>query len=150
MSESDKSFEAVVLGLLGGAGNGGGGGGTSDYDDLTDKPQINSVTLSGNKSASDLGLAPAVEVVVITDDGAVTLALNPDVIYEFAGTLTALTITLNAASAPAHYHFRFDSGSTAASLTLPQTVVMPSGFQVEANKHYEIDILDGYGVAQSW
>lgn len=101
-------------------------------------------------SPEDIGAAPAVEVVVITDDGAVTLALNPDVIYEFAGTLTALTITLNAASAPAHYHFRFDSGSTAVSLTLPQTVVMPSGFQVEANKHYEIDILDGYGVAQSW
>jgi hypothetical protein len=37
----------------------GGGGGTSDYDDLTDKPSINSVTLSGNKSASDLSLASA-------------------------------------------------------------------------------------------
>ncbi len=33
-----------------------GGGGTSDYDDLTDKPQINGVTLSGDKSTSDLGL----------------------------------------------------------------------------------------------
>ncbi len=35
----------------------GGGGGTSDYDDLENKPSINDVTLSGNKSASDLGLA---------------------------------------------------------------------------------------------
>lgn len=35
----------------------GGGGGTSDYSDLTNKPQIEGVTLSGNKSASDLGLA---------------------------------------------------------------------------------------------
>ena len=34
-------------------------GGTSDYDDLTDKPSINSVTLSGNKTSSDLGLAAA-------------------------------------------------------------------------------------------
>ena len=34
----------------------GGGGGTSDYDDLTDKPSINDVTLSGNKTAADLGL----------------------------------------------------------------------------------------------
>lgn len=39
---------------------GGGGGGTDDYSDLTNKPQINSVTLSGNKSSSDLGLADAV------------------------------------------------------------------------------------------
>lgn len=35
----------------------GGGGGTSDYSDLTNKPQIEGVTLSGNKTASDLGLA---------------------------------------------------------------------------------------------
>ena len=32
-----------------------GGSGTSDYSDLTNKPQINNVTLSGNKSLSDLG-----------------------------------------------------------------------------------------------
>lgn len=35
---------------------GGGSGGTSDYTELDNKPQINGVTLSGNKSASDLGL----------------------------------------------------------------------------------------------
>ena len=34
----------------------GGGGGTSDYTDLTNKPSINNVTLSGNKTAADLGL----------------------------------------------------------------------------------------------
>lgn len=36
-----------------------GGGGTSDYTQLTNKPQINSVELSGNKSLSDLGIQPA-------------------------------------------------------------------------------------------
>jgi hypothetical protein len=34
----------------------GGGGGTSDYDDLSNKPSINNVTLSGNKTAAQLGL----------------------------------------------------------------------------------------------
>lgn len=34
----------------------GGGGGTSDYTGLTNKPQINGHTLSGNQSATDLGL----------------------------------------------------------------------------------------------
>lgn len=34
-----------------------GGGGTSDYTDLTNKPSINNVTLTGNKSLSDLGAA---------------------------------------------------------------------------------------------
>ena len=33
-----------------------GSGGTSDYTDLTNKPQINSVELSGNKTGNDLGL----------------------------------------------------------------------------------------------
>ena len=31
-------------------------GGTSDYSDLTNKPKINNVELSGNKSSSDLGI----------------------------------------------------------------------------------------------
>ena len=34
----------------------GGSGGTSDYTDLTNKPKINNVELSGNKTTSDLGL----------------------------------------------------------------------------------------------
>ena len=38
---------------------GGGGGGTSDYTDLTNKPQINGVTLNGNKSTSYLGITAA-------------------------------------------------------------------------------------------
>lgn len=36
-----------------------GGGGTTDYDDLENKPQINSVELSGNKSLDDLGIQPS-------------------------------------------------------------------------------------------
>ena len=35
----------------------GSGGGTSDYNDLSNKPQINSVTLSGNKTTSDLNIS---------------------------------------------------------------------------------------------
>ena len=36
--------------------------GTSDYNDLSNKPQINGTTLSGNKTASDLGLATSTVV----------------------------------------------------------------------------------------
>lgn len=36
-----------------------GSEGTTDYTQLTNKPQINSVELSGNKSLSDLGIQPA-------------------------------------------------------------------------------------------
>lgn len=34
----------------------GGSGGTSNYNDLSNKPSINGVTLSGDKTTSDLGL----------------------------------------------------------------------------------------------
>ena len=47
-NEDGVSIEAGIIG--------GGSGGTSDYTDLSNKPSINNVTLSGNKSAHDLGL----------------------------------------------------------------------------------------------
>ena len=36
---------------------GGGGGGTSNYNELSNKPTINGVTLSGNKTSEDLGIS---------------------------------------------------------------------------------------------
>ena len=39
-----------------GGGGGGGTGGVSTYAELPDKPEINSVPLSGNKSLTDLGI----------------------------------------------------------------------------------------------
>lgn len=55
--------ESVSLGLdvyldAGGSGNGGGGGeGTSDYNNLSNKPKINGVTLKGDMAFSDLGIS---------------------------------------------------------------------------------------------
>lgn len=101
----------------------------------------------------DIGAAPAVSQVTVSTAGAVTQALDPNKIYHFTGALTSLTITLNAASAGqlAQYHFDFDSGSTAPTVTLPGTVTMHGGtFSPEASKHYEIDILNNYGVSVAW
>jgi len=101
-------------------------------------------------TAANVGAEPAVTEVTNTSTGSVSLALDAGKIYHFTGSITALTITLTATSGVPHYHFDFISGSTAATLTLPSSVKMPDSFQVEASKRYEIDILDGYGVAQSW
>lgn len=49
--QNNMSMAFVITG-----GQGGGGGETSDYNDLSNKPQINGVTLSGNKTTSDLGI----------------------------------------------------------------------------------------------
>lgn len=45
-----------ALSYLLGKKSGGGGGGTSNYNELSNKPQINSVELSGNKELDDLGI----------------------------------------------------------------------------------------------
>lgn len=50
--------------------------GTSDYDDLSNKPQINGTTLSGNKTASDLGLATST---VVSEISALVEALDGDI-----------------------------------------------------------------------
>ena len=42
-----------------------GGGGTSDYSQLTNKPSINGVTLSGNKTSADLGIGGDADIRII-------------------------------------------------------------------------------------
>lgn len=61
MAEERMLNDEILLGLIK-ANSGGGGGGTTDYDDLSNKPKIGGVTLSGNKSASDLGLATTTDL----------------------------------------------------------------------------------------
>jgi hypothetical protein len=56
----DNLYEAVVAARI--ARKSGGGGGTSDYDDLENKPSINNVILSGNKTLSELGAASATDL----------------------------------------------------------------------------------------
>lgn len=46
---------------------GGGEGGTTNYNDLTNKPQINSIELVGNTSLDDLGIQPKGEYITADD-----------------------------------------------------------------------------------
>lgn len=58
--------------------NGGGGSGTSNYNELSNKPQINDVTLTGNKTAANLGLQAEItgEVTISSDNVDDTDATN--------------------------------------------------------------------------
>lgn len=49
-------FESILMGGT----NSGGSGGTTDYNELSNKPKINGVTLTGNKTLSDIGITQAV------------------------------------------------------------------------------------------
>lgn len=47
---------------------GGGSGGSTDYADLANKPKINNVELSGNKSLADLGVASEADLETLSDN----------------------------------------------------------------------------------
>lgn len=46
----------TIIALIKALAGGGGGSGSGSYSDLSNKPKINNVTLSGNKELSDLGI----------------------------------------------------------------------------------------------
>lgn len=48
------------------------------------------------------------------------------------------------------YHFIFRSGATPTVLTLPAEVIRPDGFEIEANRIYEINIMENLLSYQSW
>ena len=81
-----------------------------------------------------------------------TVELEPNKLYVFP-EMSELTITFaepTDTTAVAEYHFLFQSGATATTLTLPDTIKLPSGFIIDANKVYEISILEGCLCCQSW
>lgn len=81
-----------------------------------------------------------------------TATIEPNKLYVWP-EMASMTITLAAitdSSIVNEYHFIFESGATATTLTLPATVLQPDGFTVEANMHYEVSILEGAMTAQGW
>lgn len=78
-----------------------------------------------------------------------TFTLTPNVMHIW-GTVTSLNLTL---ATPAdstivnEYIFRFISGSTPTTLTLPSSIVWINGApEIEANTTYECSIINNLGV----
>lgn len=89
MSQELNGFLSNESNLSGSINNGanligsfiqGGGGGTSDYNDLDNKPSINNVTLSGNKTSHDLGLMPETTLAAVATSGDYDDLINKPVI----------------------------------------------------------------------
>ena len=77
-----------------------GSGGTTDYSALTNKPSINGVTLSGNKTSSDLGLASSSHTHTIANVTDLQTTLNGKASASHSHTsadITDLTNTINSA-----------------------------------------------------
>lgn len=132
----------------GGSSSGGGGGGTTNYNDLSNKPIINGVEVSGNKTSADYKISAQVTQV---DHGVsdTTFELPPNQ-YHTWGEVTSLTLTLGAGtSGQANgYWFSFNSGDTATTLSLPETVI--TDIVVEPNMHYECSIVGNYMTFEEW
>lgn len=60
LEEAPTTIEAEIKDVI----RSGGGGGTTNYNLLTNKPQLNGVTLQGNKSLADLGIDKAIDAEV--------------------------------------------------------------------------------------
>lgn len=80
-----------------------------------------------------------------------TVTLEPNKLYIFP-EMASLTYTLGEpadASVANEYHFVFKSGSTATELVHPSTVNV-GNFSIDANKVYEVSILEGLLASQNW
>ena len=96
------------------------------------------------------GSGGTVRIEKLSTDTAVEL--EPNKLYIFP-EMSELTITMAEPSDTGianEYHFVFQSGATATTLSIPDTVKLPSNFSVDASKIYEVSILEGCLCAQSW
>lgn len=128
--------------------NSGGAGGTSDYNDLTNKPTLNGVEISGNKTSADYKISAEITRIDHgTTDTTFTLPPNQ---YHTWGEISSLTLTLSAETSGQvnGYWFSFDSGDTATTLSLPETV--KTDIVVEPNMHYECSIVGNYMTFEEW
>lgn len=83
-------------------------------------------------------------------------AMDYNTLYIFDKTTAIPTLTIESFDTPSDtsyvytYHFIFRSGATPTVLTLPPDVILPDGFEIEANRIYEINIMENLLSYQSW
>lgn len=127
------------------------------YDESEGEEVTQPLTFTGAVEATYDGSKPVEVEIPKTDIPRIemestdtTSTIEPNTLYVFP-EMAILEITIGGTvdtSIVQEYRFRFTSGATATTLTLPADVV--GEMSVEANKVYEVSILDGYLVSQSW
>lgn len=96
------------------------------------------------------GSGGTVRIEKLSTDTAVELEPNKLYIFPEMAELT-LTLAEPADTGTANeYHVIFQSGATATILSIPDAINVPAGFTVDANKIYELSIMEGCMLAQSW
>lgn len=116
--------------------------------DYSDGTNIDAGKVTGNDGLDGTSGVP-VRVEKTASD--TTVELEPNKLYVFP-EMASLTYTLAApadTSVANEYHFVFQSSATATELVHPAEV-NTGNFTVDANKVYEVSILDGLLTSQNW
>lgn len=108
---------------------------------------INGQSLLGE---GDIQIEAGGSEVPIVDHGTgdTTFVLTPNILHKW-GTVTSLTLTLAVPTDTTianYYMVQFTCGSSATSINLPDTIKWITEPNIEANKTYQISILDNLGV----
>ena len=110
-----------------------------DNQTLTDEEKLQARTNIGSNT-----------LVITKTSSDTVIELSPNTFYVFP-EMASLSITFSdpvSLDIVNEYKFRFISGATATTLALLSTIV--GDITIEANKVYEISIVDNYLVYQSW
>lgn len=120
------------------------------YKALTNLSIGDTLSIGTNCEAADFTIPTHSIQEIVVSDTAPTITGVANTRYK-CGEVTSISITPPQTGS---IDVIFSSGSTAATLTLPNTVIMPAWFdstQLQTNTAYEINIKDGvYGVVMSW
>ena len=91
--------------------------------------------------------------VIVPDATTVSVSLTPGVItkIETLNTCTSMTVTLEAGNWWDEYKIIFTTGAVPPTVSFPSSITRWAGGTptIEANKRYEVSILDGTGVVSS-
>lgn len=120
--------------------------GTDDYSDLDNKPSIENVTLDGNKSASDLGLAKSSDLVNKQDKIQVTTMPEASIdllnkVIQYIGVTTQDYIHN-------YYYECISDGESTPSYSWQQTNVQPSSSSESSNGGHTIENSEGTDLIQ--
>ena len=128
-------------------------------DGTTVEDAINNINQSGNGGEGSSSNGNAYQLVNYVMSGLEYFTtINPNTFYLFSsdntsdGTVEMLTIDFGPETEGItnEYLFQFTSGSNPTTLILPDSIKFNSDFTVEANKIYQISILNGLGTVMSW
>lgn len=124
------------------AGSGGGGTGTITFDEITGYTPSYGTLRDNSSTIVPFSSVPYEQLTGSSQ----TVTLAPNKIY-VAGELSSLSFSLGTNSYTdylAIYHIRFESGSTATTVTWPSGLLFKDGVTptIDPNKTYEVNIID--------